>query len=631
MRGDSTGLDKDLDGAAKKTTGWASKLGGSVGKLVGGLAVAGVAAVGAAIVGIGAAAIGVQGDFKLATDAIIKGTGASGEALKEMDTITRSLKTSSSGLGKSYEDIGSVIAEVNTRTGATGETLQGLSADILDFSRLTGGDGVTNTQLFTRVMGDWGVSMDDAAGKLDQIYGAGQAFGIGTDDLMRKVVQFGAPLRQMGFSLEDSIALFGKWEKEGVNAELVIGSLRIAAGEFARTGVDLKTGLADVQERIKGAATESEALNIAMETFGARAGPDMAAAIREGRFELDEAIAALQGTQGGLADAAARTIGFREQWQIAMSSMKDALLPLGEKMGELTAKAMPYVIEGFKGIVAATVPVIDWLVKAGDTVGGLIGWFKDKLPSSIGVSTKSFGIIGEWVQTNMPLMRATVETVLSAITGFWERNGDNIMRIVTAMWTVVKSIFDLTLKNILDVVKLAMQLITGDMEGAGETIKGIFSRTFETILGIAATWGGALWDTLTSIDWGGLGLAIVQGIANGLAGAGHLLVNAAQGAAQGAVDGIKGMLGIHSPSRVMAAQVGLPMAQGMMEGLRAGVEDMRLSLAPMNLAAAGMGGGTNINVTIPQTFNGQADAGAVRRAAANGVDSVLAMRRQRGG
>lgn len=56
----------------------------------------------------------------------------------------------------------------------------------------------------------------------------------------------------MGFSLEESAAMLGKWEKEGVNTELVIGSLRIAAGKFAKDNIPLRQGLLDTMAAIKG-------------------------------------------------------------------------------------------------------------------------------------------------------------------------------------------------------------------------------------------------------------------------------------------------------------------------------------------------------------------------------------------
>jgi hypothetical protein len=127
-----------------------------------------------------------------------------------------------------------------------------------------------------------------------------------------------------------AIAMLGKWEKEGVNTELVIGSLRIAAGKFAKEQADVTSALALGENRaisstaankslaeslrdtffaIKNASDGTAALNIGMEVFGARAGPDMTAAIREGRFELDDAIKAMDGMAGSIDDVSERHAG----------------------------------------------------------------------------------------------------------------------------------------------------------------------------------------------------------------------------------------------------------------------------------------------------------------------------------
>jgi hypothetical protein len=296
---------------------------------------------GAALIGIGAAALSVQGDVRQATNALIVGTGASGAALEEMRQSVINLAGSTAGLGHDMESIGGTMAELNTRTGITGDQLETTTGQFLQFTRLAGGDGARNVQLVTRVMGDWGVENEHTGQTLDTLFGASQAFGVGVDRIASQVVQFGAPLRQMGFTLEESIALFGKWEKEGVNAELAVGSLRIAAGNFARDNIPLQEGLRDTMEAIKGAATESEALAIAMDVFGARAGPDMAAAIREGRFELDEAIEALQATEGGLQDAADRTIDFRDRFKLMMTQARLSLLPLGDSLAGIAEDFLP--------------------------------------------------------------------------------------------------------------------------------------------------------------------------------------------------------------------------------------------------------------------------------------------------
>lgn len=337
-------LDGDLSAARSKIEGVMGAVGQNVQRL-GAAALTGVAAVGAGVAGAMGAAFAASSDFQNATNAIIVGTGASGDALAEMQGIAKGFRGSVIGLGHDSETIGGAIAEVNTRLGLTGDELESVSGQILQYSRLTGGDAVKQTQLLTRAMGDWGIENENAGGLLDQLFGAGQAFGIGVDDLAAKVVQFGAPMRQMGFDLETTIALFGKWEKEGVNAELAIGSLRIAAGKFARENVPLEEGLRDTMESIKGATSESEALAIAMDVFGARAGPDMAAAIREGRFELDEAIEALRATEGGLADAAERTITLGDRWEVFKNRASTALIPVGDLIMGIGERFMP-VLEG---------------------------------------------------------------------------------------------------------------------------------------------------------------------------------------------------------------------------------------------------------------------------------------------
>lgn len=322
----TTGLRTNL----QKAEGMVKSAALTMGKLGSAAALGGLVAIGGAALSTGKKAAEMALEFQDATNAIITGTGASGAALEDMQNITRNLKGGIAGLGNDYATLGGVVAEANTRLGLTGTSLENFSAQLLEYNRLTGGDAVRQTQLVTRVMGDWGVEAENSAMLLDQLFGAGQAFGINVDDLASKVVQFGAPLRQMGFTLEESIAMFGKWEKEGVNAELVIGSLRIAAGNFARDNIPLQEGLQGTIDAIKNASSESEGLAIAMEVFGARAGPDMAAAIREGRFELEGAILALQGTSGGLEDASNRALTYGQRWELMTNQFLTTVQPAFE-------------------------------------------------------------------------------------------------------------------------------------------------------------------------------------------------------------------------------------------------------------------------------------------------------------
>jgi len=398
------GLEQGLSRSKGLIKGAGSALGGLGGiaatAATGGLALAagGVAAVGATAVATGVSVLKMADDFQDASDALVAGTGAEGEALSELEGVVKSLSKGTGGINREFGELGAVVAEAQTRTGAWGEDLEDFSKGILDMSRLTGDDAVESVELVTRVMGDWGVEMDDSAALMDKLFGASQAFGIGVNDVSRLVVQFGAPMRQMGFTIDESIALFGKWEKEGVNAELAIGSLRNASGYFAREQIPLQEGLQNTMDAIKGAETESEGLALAMEVFGARAGPDMAAAIREGRFELDEAVLAIADTEGALGDATQGTLHFSERWGMLKQKVLVALMPIGEKVLDLAERIMPKL----EPVVGAVADFIE--TKLLPAAGNLGGWIKET-----GIPT-----IQEWVTT----FRERLAPVIELVSGF---------------------------------------------------------------------------------------------------------------------------------------------------------------------------------------------------------------------
>ena len=373
-------LEKDLEQARSKIeksmgSVW-QKIGGPLAKIGTAAVATGLAGIVAGTLAIGGAAWASANKLDSAFDTMIVSTGATGEALEGLKGDFRAVFRDFAG---DAEVLAGIMGEVNTRLDVTGDSLQGLSRPLAETVRLIGGDGVRRTQLFTRALGDWSVETEDATQTLDKFFTASQVSGVGMDDLMAKVVQFGAPMRLMGFTLDDSIALFSKWEQEGVNAELVMGSLRIAAGKFAAEGKPLRESLLATFESIKNNTDASQALSDAMSIFGARAGPDMAAAIREGRFEFDELLATLQDSDGAILATAAAT----EDWGEKLTKLKNramiALEPLGMAMMDLAGKALDRLM-----------PALD----------ALIGWMQDKIvpalePITWGVDAlaRGFGLL----------------------------------------------------------------------------------------------------------------------------------------------------------------------------------------------------------------------------------------------
>jgi hypothetical protein len=296
-------------------------------------------AAGAAFGMMGVAALKASTSVDAAYDSIRVGTGATGDAL---DALKDDFSAVAGRVPDDLGVVGQVLADLNTRTGQTGEGLQQLTEQILDMSRITGTDATNNVALATRAFGDWSVAVEDQADTLDMFFRASQQTGIGVDALMQSVVQFGAPLRNIGFTLVESAAMLGKWEKEGVNTTLALGGLKIALGEFAKEGVDAKEGLADLIDQIQNATTDAEAMALGVQKFGSRAGPDMVAAIREGRFAFDDYTESIANGTETIAAATAETDdlgealgGFFNSATIALGGFLTPLAGLSTILGPL--------------------------------------------------------------------------------------------------------------------------------------------------------------------------------------------------------------------------------------------------------------------------------------------------------
>ncbi len=331
------GLDR-VDERAAKSGNKLSKLGNlamGAGKLMAsGMAIAGAAAIG------GSVALFKLGEtFEESYNKIRIGTGATGKAL---DGLKKDFKNVYTDTSASIEDVSTAIADLNTRTGLAGKPLQGLASQMIKLSQISGEELSPLIQKTTRIFGDWTISSSKQAETLDYLFKVSQSTGISVSSLSEKMVKFGGPLRQIGFDFEKSAALMGKWEKEGVNTELVLSSLRIALGKMAKGGIkDTNAELEKIIKNIKNAGSVGDATKIALEKFGARAGPDMAAAIREGRFELDDLIKSLENSSETIDKAKKDTETFSEKLEKIKHKAAVVFEPLGTGILNLVNKLLP--------------------------------------------------------------------------------------------------------------------------------------------------------------------------------------------------------------------------------------------------------------------------------------------------
>ena len=434
MSGFGSALSKGADTEA-------DRVGKQSGQKFGKAMLAGIAVVGAGAAAATKALYSIGETFDDVADTIRTGTGATG---RELDALTKSAKNVGKSVPADFKDVGVAIADVNKRLGLTGKPLEDVSAQFLELSRITGTDVASNIENVSRVFGDWGVAAEDQGAKLDYLFKVSQSTGAGIDDLSQKVVKYGAPMRQFGFSFEESAALMGKFAQEGVNTETVMGGLRAGLGKLSKAGKDPAKAFKDITEQIKSAGTVGEANAIAIETFGQRAGPDLAAAVREGRLDLDELTKSLGESNETIMQAGTDTMDFSEQWQLFKNEAMVGLEPLATRVfGAITT--------GMEWIRSTGVPAIR----------DFVGWMKEN-------------------KTILLIVAGAVGSVVAALLIY---NGAvRVVTAVTAAWNVVQNLLNGTLKaNPIGIVVTALVAL-----GVALVVAYKKSETFRDI--VDGTW-----------------------------------------------------------------------------------------------------------------------------------------------
>lgn len=277
-------------------------------------------------------------------DTIIRKTGATGEAFDDLKAVADSVYGS---MPSEMSDVGSAVGELNTRFKVSGDELEGLTRDFLQFSDVTGADVSGSISSVDKIMKAFGVDVADTGNVLGYLTRTSQETGIATDRLMSSLEGNGAVFRSLGFSLEDSVSLLAQFEANGVDASGAATALKKAVQNAAKEGKDAGSVLRDAGERIKNAKTETEALQIATETFGSKGAIVMADAIQSGRIAFDEASKSIKDYGNVVSETYEETLS---PWDKTQQTMQNLKRVGSELAGQALATLQP-AIEKVAGFV----------------------------------------------------------------------------------------------------------------------------------------------------------------------------------------------------------------------------------------------------------------------------------------
>ena len=299
----------------------------------------------------GAGMVAMGGTFDDAFDTIRIGTGATGKAL---EGLQQDFKNVAKQVPSSFNEISVAIADYNTRLDISGQSLQDLSVQTLNLARITGSDLSTTIEESSQVFQAFNLAVQEYGDALDYIFRVSQSTGITIDRLLQNMVKFSPALKQMGFDFYESAALMGFFDKAGVEVEQVLAGLNKGLVNMAKSGItDAQEALQQLFEEIKNAPSDIQGTEMAIETFGAKAGPALASAIREGKLEYGVLVEELSKSKETINGVANET----DDWAEGFAKLKNNVLVATEPI----ATTLFDTLNGLVPLLEKAVPPLERL------------------------------------------------------------------------------------------------------------------------------------------------------------------------------------------------------------------------------------------------------------------------------
>ena len=382
-------VTKQIEGHSAQLKEWGEKLkdvGGKMQSLGGTL----TKSVTAPIMGVGAASVVAWKEVDEGLDIVTKKTGATGEALQDMQDRTRNIAKT---MPTDFATAGTAVGEVNTRFGLTGDALEDLSVKFIKFAELNDTDVSSSIDNVQSMMAAWGVETEDAGLMLDMLTKAGQDSGVAVDTLSQQLMQNKTALDDMGFSLDESVDLLANCEKNGIDTSTMLGGLKKALQNSAKEGKSSAEALSELQEKLLGAESDAEASQIAMELFGNKAGPAIADACRDGRLSLEDLGYSMEDLAGTTETTFGEIQDPLDQMQPILNTLKDTGAQLVTDLGPAIVTVLGAISDGvsalntwwsgldekqknviltFAGLLAILGPVLSVVGSVISTIGSLV-------------------------------------------------------------------------------------------------------------------------------------------------------------------------------------------------------------------------------------------------------------------
>ena len=459
------------------------------------------------LVDFGKSALDAFREIDEGMDTIVTKTGAGGKALEEMQSIATGIYND---MPMDFSKIGSAVGEINTQFKLTGDALKVTSEDLLKFSEINETDVSNATIQSKQAMEAYGLSIDDLTEILDNVTYVSQDTSVSVEQLMQKATDGAPQIKMLGLEFGEAVTLIGQLEKSGVDSSSALSGLTKAAGAYTKKGKTMKEGLKETIEAIKNSKSETEAMGIAMEIFGAKKAPQMVDAIKRGALSFEELGYTSQVSAGLVSQTYENTLDPIDKFTLAQHGLKTVMAEIGGAIAETFAPALDVLVGLFKNVAEwikqLPGPVKQFIVIMGTitAVAGVI------TPLIVGFMALAGGI-GATIAAALPII-GVIAAVVAAIVGIglviknlWETN-EGFRTAVEAVWNAIMSVINTVVKAISDFVMQIWGTLTSWwndnqqlIRQTAETVWNAISAVVTTVMNVLGPFIQTAWNNISTV------------------------------------------------------------------------------------------------------------------------------------
>ena len=317
-------------------------------------------------------------------------------------------------------------------------------------------------------------------------------------------------LRESKAELDDLKATEEDLVGQGILTQQSLDSFIAKQEAGGDASFDLRTALEEQIAAIQNATTDTEALNLATEAFGAEGAQRLSIAIRNGAFDLDEMVGSLENASGAVLQNAEDTRTATERFAMMRREVGEKLAgafqslpgPMQVAAVGLTgaAAAAGPLLMALPGIVTATKALnLANLKNAATSAAATAATIAKRIAEVAGAVAIKAVTAAQWLwnaaMTANPIgiIIVAIGALIAAVILIW-KNWDTVREKTIEIWNKVKDF----LAGVWDTIK-------GKITEVWDGIKTFFSDTWDKIVGFVKE----KWDKILAILFPAVGLPVL--------------------------------------------------------------------------------------------------------------------------